>query len=296
MLPATQTVVSSLVYGLVTGSMYALMAVGFSLIYGIMRVINFAHGALYMLGAYVTFLLTSYLNLEPMLAVTASFLAVFGVGTMVERFLITPLRIRGEDFLLNSMLVTIGLSIFIENVMLEIFGAYPRGKIYYYIGQLSFFGVSLSVERLIFLIAGVTLILLFAIFIKYSKQGKIIRAAAMNPEAAVSSGIDLKKVYLLTFSIGSGLAAVAGGLLLPITFAHPFVGHEPSLIMFVVVVLGGLGSIAGALLSGFILGLTKSFVTLFFGAVIHDIIAFIVLLVILLVRPQGLMGWERPRV
>ncbi|MDW8063000.1 MAG: branched-chain amino acid ABC transporter permease [Candidatus Caldarchaeum sp.] len=296
MLPSAEALFSSLVNGLITGSTYALMAVGFTLVYGIMRVINFAHGALYMVGAYAAYLAISYLGFDPIVSIGFSFIAVFLLGMIIERFLVAPIRKLKGDQLVNSILVTLGLSIFLENIMLEIFGAYPKGEVYYYPGTVDFFNVTISFERIIFLVTGVVSVSGFAFFTRYSRLGKAIRAVAMNPEAATVAGIDLPRIYMLTFAISSGLAATAGALLLPMNFAHPFVGQEPLRTMFVVVVLGGLGSIVGALLAGFILGITKSVVTLLFGSVVHDIAAFVILLLILLVRPQGLMGWEKPRI
>jgi len=289
-------IISGILNGLVIGSMYALMAVGFTLIYGILHVVNFAHGSLYMLGAYTAFLSITYLNLDPMIAVLVSFATIFMVGFIIEKSLIKPLRIRGRDLILSSILVTIGLSIVIENVMLEIFGAYPKGYETLYPGKVIIAGAIISIERIIILIASLILVAFFSIFVKYSRLGKSMRAVAMNKEAAIVAGIDITRIYSLTFAISAGLAAAAGALLLPINFAHPFVGHDPLRIMFVVVVLGGLGSVTGALLAGYILGLTQSFVTIYFGSVVHDMLAFLVLVIVLLLRPQGLLGWERARV
>ncbi|MGA8261389.1 MAG: branched-chain amino acid ABC transporter permease [Arenicellales bacterium] len=283
-----------LLQGLVRGSMYVLMGIGLSLIFGIMGVANFAQGELFMIGVYVMFFVSVQLGLPFVVGIVASVLVLIAVGMLIERGLIAPLRRRaGRDWLLDSFVLTIGLMVVLQNLALIFFGSERRGIPQLIKGQVHVGTISISAERLsILAISAVAVVLLWA-FIKYTRIGKAIRATAQHPEAAQNLGIDIDRVYTYTFGLGAALAGLAGGLLISIFPAYPTVGAQPIIKSFAVVILGGLGNVGGAIAAGLLLGIIEAYTFFFMSAGWQNVLTAFLVVLILIVRPFGLFSSAR---
>jgi branched-chain amino acid transport system permease protein len=273
--------------GLVVGCSYALIAVGLTAIFGLMEIANFAHGQFYMLGAYFTWWLTRIVGLDFWIGLVASVIGVMLIGVILERTLFRLLR--GAS-LSSSVLATIALSIFLENLALNVWGPRPQKILSpFETGSLEFLGVFTTPERLLMLFATVVIVILLHLGLRHTQTGKAIRATFQQREAAALVGIDIDRLYTLTFAIGAGLAALAGVLLGTIFVVQPSMGGIATLKAFVVVTLGGISSFAGGIAGGLILGLAESF-----GAIIapayKDAVGFILVLIVLLFKPNGLFG------
>ena len=276
--------------GVITGATYALIAIGLTLIFGMMRVVNFAHGEFYMLGAYVAMSAASTLGLGYFLALPIAVAAVAILGFIFERLFLKPLR---NADILTTALVTIGLSIFLQNTALVIWGPKP-GQIVdpFNGGTLSFGDIDVTKIRLFALFVAVAAMAVLGLAIKYSKFGRMMRATFQDRDAAALQGIDVDRVFSLSFVIGAGLAACAGGLLSAVFVVSPDMGNMANLKSFAVVILGGLGNIPGAVAGGFLLGLAESFGAGYVSAGYKDGISFLLLIIVLLIRPYGLFGHE----
>jgi branched-chain amino acid transport system permease protein len=273
--------------GLVVGCSYALIAVGLTAIFGLMEIANFAHGQFYMLGAYFTYWLTRIVGLDFWIGLVASVIGVMLIGVILERTLFRMLR--GAS-LSSSVLATIALSIFLENLALNVWGPRPQKILSPFdTGSLEFLGIFTTPERLLMLLATVVIVILLHLGLRHTQTGKAIRATFQQREAAALVGIDIDRLYTLTFAIGAGLAALAGVLLGTIFVVQPSMGGVATLKAFVVVTLGGISSFAGGIAGGLILGLAESF-----GAIIapayKDAVGFILVLIVLLFKPNGLFG------
>lgn len=271
--------------GLVLGASYALIAIGLTMIFGIMNIANFAHGQLYMLGGFVAFFATSRLSINFYLAMILSVVVVIGVGVILERLIFRRLRDRA---ILSSVLATIGLAIFLENLALVVWGPRPEAIA----TPLSLDPVKLgpiftTEPRLFAVLVTVLVIVMTHLALRYTRTGKAMRATFQNREAAALVGIEINMVHSLTFGLGAGLAALAGVLLGAIFFVHPTMGGVATLKAFVVVILGGMGSFVGSIVGGLVLGIAESFGTLISSAY-KDAIGFVLVILILLYRPQGL--------
>lgn len=274
------------VNGLVMGLLYLLMAVGFTLVFGVMRMVNFAHGEFYMLGAFVAYFCSVRLGLPFLAAVVISTLAAIVVGGLVETLVLKPFR-KDE---LNGMIATIGLALIVQNVALMIFGPDPVSMPSVAEGASTLFGVVVPNSRLSVVgFAAVVLALLY-VFLRYSRAGRALRAVVEDSETAAMQGIRARVYYPLGFGIGVGLAAVAGALMAPLFSVSPFIGVTPLLKAFMVVILGGLGSIPGAAVAGLALGLLESYASLYLSTSTADMLIFVLVIVGMLVFPRGLIG------
>lgn len=280
-----------LVQGLVRGAMYALMASGLSLIFGIMGVTNFAHGELFMLGTYAMFFVTVILGWPWPFGIAFAALALFVFGILLERTLIETLRRRaGRDWLIDAFILTIGMLVVMQNLALISFGSERRGVTGLISGVLVWGPVIVSYERLMILgVASAVGLALWA-FIRFSSLGKAIRAASQNPEAAQTLGINIRSIYTITFGIGAGLAGLAGGLLISIYPAYPTVGFEPVIKSLACVILGGLGNVPGAILAAMLLGIIEAYSAFFMSAGWQNVITAGLVVLILIVRPSGLFS------
>lgn len=272
--------------GLVVGSSYALIAVGLTAIFGLMEIANFAHGQFYMLGAFFAYTLTRLLGLDFWTGLVGSVMGVMIVGVVLERTLFRILR--GAS--LSSVLATIALSIFLENLALNVWGPRPQ-KIPtpFETGSIEFSGVFTTPERLLMLAVTVVIVILLHVGLRHTQTGKAIRATFQQREAAALVGIDIDRLYTLTFAIGAGVAGLAGVLLGTIFVVQPAMGGIATLKAFIVVTLGGISSFAGGIAGGLLLGLAESF-----GAIISpaykDAVGFILVMLVLLYKPDGLFG------
>ncbi|MBW1977408.1 MAG: branched-chain amino acid ABC transporter permease [Deltaproteobacteria bacterium] len=278
------------------GGIYALPSVGLTFIFGVMKIVNFAHGEFLMLAMYISFWLFHYTHLDPYLSIFVVAPLLFLVGMIVYQFFIKPTI--GAP-ILTQIFVTVGISIVVENVALLVWSAdfrtislnYLRNPIV--LGPYPSLGIqelNVNPARVIAFILGLSLSIASYLFLKYSYTGKIIRATSQDRSAALLMGINIDKVYKLTFAIGILLVGVAGCLMIPIYTVHPFVGFEFVLVMFVVVVFGGMGSIVGAMIAGILIGIIEVFSSFLIGPGSKQAIYFLVFIAVLVIRPAGLFG------
>jgi branched-chain amino acid transport system permease protein len=272
--------------GLVIGAMYMLMAVGFTLTFGIMRVVNFAHGEFYMLGAFAGFF--TYVQWEMPFVVCLAIAAVtVGIlGMLIERTLIQPFR--SDE--MSGMIATLAISVIIQNGAVLLWGPSPRAMPDIVTGTLAIGPFSFPWSRLVVIVAAALIFVAFWLFMQRTRLGRAMRAVAQDTETALLQGIRVNTIYPLAFGLSVALAALAGALMGPVFSVSPFVGLTPMLKAFVVVILGGLGSVPGAVVGGLMLGMIESFTATIFGSLVSDILQLLLVILILLVRPAGLLG------
>ncbi len=280
--------VEQVINGLITGSIYALFAVGLALILGVMDVVNTAHGEIFMLGAYSA---VAAVGAGPWLYLPIAALTGFIVGVLIDTFALRPLRRRrGVDMHLASIILTFGISMILQNGALQLFGAKYQKLPALVAGATSIGNmVFINQHLLTFALALTAMVLLFG-FLQYSRLGQAIRATAQNPDAARLVGIKTDRVSMLTLGIGAALAAVAGALIAPLYFVHPTMGNNIILKGFAIVIVGGMGSIPGAVAGAILLGVAESIGASFLSYGYKDAIGFMLLAAVLLVRPLGLFG------
>jgi branched-chain amino acid transport system permease protein len=285
-----------LIAGILLGGIYALASIGLTLIFGVMKIVNFAHGEFLMIAMYLSFWLFHYLHIDPYLCTLILVPVIFFIGIITYYLFIKPTL---SSSVLCQIFITVGLSTIIQNTVLLFWSADFRSISLGYATNSIVFGPypSLSVgemmvnpARLIAFVLAISLSIAFYLFLKFSYTGKIIRATSQDRSAALLMGINVDKIYKLTFAIGTVLVGLAGGLLLPIYTVHPFVGFDFVLIMFVVVVLGGMGSVVGAMFSGFIIGIVEVFSSYWIGQESKQAIYFLLFIGVLVVKPSGLFG------
>jgi len=274
--------------GFVLGATIALMAIGFTLIFGILRVVNFWHGEAYMFGAVLIFFLREQHGVNYVLAVAIAVAAVALLGLVSDQTIMR--RFRGD--LMGGVIATIALYLLFQNGMWYIFGGRPRGVSSVLTGNITILGTSISAGRLLVVIASFIAIAALGLFINRTKLGKKMRAVQQDREAAQIQGINANRIYGLTFAMATGLAALAGALIAPIYAVTPVMGGGPLMLTFIVVIVGGLGSISGAFLASFIIGFQQSFTAAYWGAELSLAVSFGLALLILLVLPRGLRGEE----
>ena len=275
--------------GLVLGGLYALAAVGFSLIFGVMSVVNLSHGVLVMIGAYLAWFLWHAIGLDPLLAIPPVMLTMFGFGYVYQRGLIQLAVDRSS--LLASMLVTFGVALMLRNVLVLVFS--PDFKTItpsYAFAHIEYGGITFDLVRLSALAASLVLLLVLAFVLHATAFGRIIRGTAQQELAARLCGVDARHVYGLTFGVSAAFAGASGAILgLVLPFSPPDEGLW-TMNAFVVVTLGGVGSPSGALLGGLLLGLISTFTSRLIGPAFPNAMMFLVLVAMLLVRPSGLLG------
>jgi branched-chain amino acid transport system permease protein len=272
--------------GLLLGGVYALFAAGMNMIFGVLRVINLAHGELMMLGAYTTFWLFALANVNPLLSIPVSALVMFSLGAVIERTLIE--RVVGQP-LLSSLLLTFGLSTLFMGIALSLWTANFR-SVPYLTGSVNVFGLNLSQTRLVAFAVAVTVTGLTFGFLRFTTFGKAIRATAQNAEVAQVCGINVGRVRLVTFALGSAMAAVAGSLIAMIFTISPEMGRMFLGRAFAIVVLGGLGSFVGAFIGALALGVVETLAAYFTDTQLAEGVSYAVLVLVLLLRPSGLFG------
>ena len=280
--------ITAILNGLLTGAVYALVALGLTLIYGVLHIINFAHGALLSMALFAAFFAFRLLGLDPYLAALVLAPALFAFGYALQRFIIGPAS-HGDDR--NMLLVTLGLSVVIENMLLYGFRADTRTIDVRYGFQTIDLGFTLlSIPRVIGF--GVVFAVALALWglMSWTDIGKAIRAVAKEKLGAQLAGIDVPHVYAITFGLGTACVAIAACLLIPTYYVNPTVGEAFVLIAFTIVVLGGMGSVPGALVGGLLIGVVESLSGLFLGESLGQIGIFLIFIAVLLVRPTGLFG------
>lgn len=272
--------------GLIIGLLYLLMAIGFTLVFGVMRVVNFAHGEFYMLGAFGAYICVTQLNLSFFPAVVVTFALTVALGWIVEIAVLKPFR--SDE--LNGMIATIGLAMILQNGALMLFGPDPQSMPAVAEGLLSAGPIAIPMSRLYVVGASVLVLVVLYVFLMHSRTGRALRAVVQDTEIAEAQGINARLIYPLGFALGTGLAAIAGALMAPVFSVSPFIGATPALKAFIVVILGGLGSIPGAALASLLLGIAESLGSTFVGSSISDMLIFVLVMVMLAFRPSGLLG------
>lgn len=273
------------VSGLLAGGLYAMVALGMALIFGVMRVINIAHGTLLMLGAYTTFWLFSLYGMNPFLSIFISFPVIFLVGAILQRLFVYRVVNAPE---LSSLLLTFGISIFISNIAMVTWTADYR-SVEFLTGSFLLGPIALSKPRLVTFGFALAITWLAFLFLNLTKIGKAIRATSQHRELAQVCGINVERVDLITFGIAAGLAGAAGSLISVMFSVFPEMGQLYVFKSFLVIVLGGAGNYPGAFFGGLILGLVEGLASLFLSAQLSEVIAYILLVIILLIRPTGLL-------
>jgi branched-chain amino acid transport system permease protein len=274
--------------GIATGAVYALVALGLTLIYGVLHIVNFAHGSLLMLALYGVYFLYTLLGIDPYFALPIMIPAMFAVGYALQRSVIATASHGREE---NILLVTLGLSIVIDNLALYLWSADTRTINPSYAFDTVDLGVAfIAVPRVVSFLGALLITGLLWLVIQRTDLGKAIRALARERQGAQLVGIDVDHVFAMSFGIGIACVGAAACLLLPSYYVHPGVGESFVIIAFTIVVLGGMGSFIGALVGGLIIGLTESLGGLFLGENLGRIGIFVIFIAILLLRPTGLFG------
>jgi len=284
----TSVIVQVAINGLLLGGIYALVAIGLTLIFGVVRVVNFAQGEFVMLGMYLAFWLFAFWGVDPYLAVLVTAPAIFALGVLVQRVFIRPFFNAPSNSLI---LVTFGLSIILQNSALLAWKSDPRAiETAYSNAALRLGELSVSVPRLVILVVTLGIVVGLYVVLQRTYWGMAMSAVAQDRKAAVLMGVNIHRVYMLTFGLGVGLEAVAGALLIPVYPVTPSTGATFTIVAFVVVVLGGMGNVFGAFLAGLIIGLIEAFSGFFISPQLQGALYYAMFVAILVARPQGLLG------
>ena len=277
---------NQVIIGIQLGSQYVLVALGLTLIFGILDISHFAHGHMYMIGAYLLYIVMVLGGINYWIALVVCMAALSIAGILVERAVYRPLRGQPQ---INTFIAAIGLILFLETLVR---GIQPKAlSVTKPIDKnLSFLGMSMEVQRLIVIIGAVVFIVLLQIFIKRTRVGTAIEAMAQDREGAALVGISVNRMSALTFAIATALAAAAAVLMAPLAFISPEMGSVLILKAFVIVVIGGLGSMKGAIVGGYLLGILEALAIAYISSAYKDVFAFGILIIILAIRPTGLFG------
>ncbi len=281
-------ILQQLLNGIIIGSSYALLAVGLTLIFGIMRIVNFAHGEFYMIGGVICYYLIEALHLNYFVALILAVMLAMVLGAILERSILRWLKDQSLD---STIIVTIGLSVFIQNIVLLWMGPVPK-SIPSPFGNTPITLVSLTFTSVQVFVMVVTalVIISFHILLRHTYMGWAMRATFSENDAARLVGIDTDRIASLTFLLGSGMAALAGALLGSIYLVYPSMGSAAVLKAFIIVIMGGLGNIMGAIAGGLLLGVAEGFVSGFVSSDYSEAIGFFIVIGVLLFKPQGLFG------
>jgi branched-chain amino acid transport system permease protein len=276
----------STVLGLSMGAIYILMALGLTLMFGMMHIINFAHGAIYMLGAFAIYYLFAQAGIPYPLAFLLTLLLLGIFGLTVERAIYRTLGGEIEP----TLVALLALTTLLESSGYLVFGVLDKDVPTVFPGVLHLSGMTLSVERLVIIPIVAVMVAALHVFMQRTKTGQAMRAIEQDKEAAALQGVNVNRINALAFGIGFALAAAAGALMAPVFAVNPSMGELPLLKAFIIIILGGLGSVPGAILGGVILGLIDGVLATAFGFELAFLLSFVLIIVILLVKPQGLLG------
>ena len=286
--------VEVLISGVAQGAVYCVFAMGLSLVYGTARVLNFAHGSFFMVGAYIAWVLSDgYLGLNYAATLAILIPVLFLMGVLLERIVIRPLR-WGKNWKMTTMMVTLGLAFMIDNLNLIVFGPEDKLLAPFFEGSFAISGLVFSYQTFLVFFAALIVVVCLELFLHRTRMGNAMRAVSQDMDGASMVGINVNQVFSYTFGLSVVLAGIAGVMLAPAYLISPLGGWAPFLKAFVIVVFGGLGSTRGVLYAAFILGIIEAFVIFEVGATWTMPVWLLTLLVVLMFRPQGLLGvWAK---
>ena len=278
--------------GLLTGSLYALIAMGMALIFGVMRIVNFAHGAFLMLGMYATWVIFEYGHVNPYFGFLAAGMLLFAIGAAVYAGLVRHVPVQAEFMII---LLTLGVSLICVDSILLIFGADYHQLNFPLLGKNFRLGSKISLNAPWVISFGIAMLAAAGLymFVMRTMFGRAARAIAQNPYSAPLMGINVHRVQAVTFGLGAAAAGIAGGLLLPVFYLYPDVGHLFNLKSFLMVVMGGMGSIEGAAAAGLVLGVVESLTSLYWGNEWALVVDFVIFILVLSFKPSGIFGSQR---
>lgn len=284
--------VQAVVSGLVFGSLYSLMTVGMTLIYGTLRTLNMAHGSMIMIGGYVSWVLFDSFGWGPLPGLVAASVVAFVFGVVIQQVAVRPLIGRpGVDFEMTAFISTFAVTIVLANVALRVYGARSKAVPPVIHGRLRLIdGVSVSNHSIVMAVVAVASLVALGLFLSRTRYGLGISAVAQQLDAARLMGIPVQRIYNLTMGVSSALAAVAGVLLASVFFVSPNAGDQPLLKALIVAIFGGLGSIRGTILAAYIIGLLEALISTYLGVKWSLPLLFVVIMLVMLVRPTGLLG------
>jgi branched-chain amino acid transport system permease protein len=284
----TTFLLQMLLNGLQLASIYILIALGFTLIFGILHIVNIAHGSLYMLGAYTTWILISFLGVGFILSLIVSMVTVGIIGVGFEKLIFR--RLHG--MVMPTIIASMGLTEIINQSVLLGFGTKEKVVSNPFPGVVEIFGTVFPIQRIVVMIIATTLMILLVWWVQKSKAGLALRALALDKDTASLYGISFNRYGSLAFAIGCALAGAAGSLMGTLFYIEPHMGETPLMKIFVIIVVGGLGSVPGAIIAGLLLGFIDSFIATLFDSVIASIVGFAMIIVVLIFRPTGFFGHE----
>jgi branched-chain amino acid transport system permease protein len=280
-----------IVLGIMTGSLYGLLGLGMNVVFGVLKFVNISHGDMLTVGAYVGVALALAGMQSPWLSMAIGVGFVALVGLLIARILLAPITSDGRVHEQRGMVVTLGLSLLIPNLILATFGPdYQRVPGQFMTGVVEVGDLMVEKQRLAILIGSFIIAGALMLFLQYTRLGRAIRAVGENPEAAQACGISVRRIHLLTFTLGTMLAGAAGALVTPVTYAFPAMGLNYTLYSIAVVIIGGLGSVWGAIFAGLILGVAESLSVMWIPSGYNALVAPVLMLLTLVFRPQGLFG------
>jgi len=284
---STEVVSQAVVTGILVGGVYGLIAMGLTLIFGVLDIVNFAHGAFLAVALYISVVMVNRFGVHPMLALAVSVPVMFLLGAAVQRFVLAGAIGKPLE---NQLLITLGLALLIDNLLLLFFGPNPQSVKLPGDTGVPIFGAVAELSRLLAFGVALVLAALLYVLLRRTRLGTAIRAVAANDSGAQLVGIDTRRIYMMTFAIGTACAGAAGVLVAPLVTIEPTTGELFNIIAFVVVVLGGMGNVVGALVGGLLIGLTEQLGAILLPGQSPLLAIFIVFVVVLLFRPQGLFG------
>jgi len=289
---STQSIIQAIVFGLFVGGIYGIAAMGLAMVFGVLKMLNIAHGELVMLGGYASFWLFQTLGMDPFVSLIIVIPALFIVGLILDRSVYRFIaRQVGEEKIKNSLLVSFGLTLVLQNLAIYLFTGDERSIQTTYAGEgFNVLGIALPYTRLASLAIAVIVILALNYFLRKTYPGKAILATAEDFESAELAGININRVYMMTFALGASLASIAG-MLITVTYSlSPSIGVAWTLKALIVIVLAGTGSILGALPAGLLLGVVEALSGISIGATYREVIGLIMFILVLILRPQGLFS------
>lgn len=272
--------------GLLMGGIYAIAALGLSLIFGVMKITNFAHGAMMTVGMYVSYVAFIFLGLSPYASLPLSVLVLFGLGYFIQRFLLSKIENSPTH---NQLLLTLGISIILENSFLAVFKPDAKSEVFEaYSKSITIMSVKINVPKLIALFIVLAVTATVYLFLYKTMLGRAIRATSMNKDGALLTGIVVRKTKALAFGIGAMCTGIAGALLTPTLNIDPTIGNSFQLTCFVIAVLGGMGNLPGALVSGFLIGIAESVTSYYLSGNWSSVVIYAIFVLVLMFRPNGL--------